>query len=68
MELLPSPDVRMTSENPSGLGFESIWMSMEESRSHSAEVCGKVRGGSNDAGIENPPHSTNRRTAQKTVQ
>jgi hypothetical protein len=41
--MLPSLDVMMTSENPSGFGCESIWTPREESRSQRADVCGKVR-------------------------
>jgi hypothetical protein len=49
MDKLPSLDVMTTLENPSDAGCESIRMSREESRSHSAEVCVKMRGGTNES-------------------
>ena len=49
MDKLPSFDVITTLENPSDAGCDSIRMSREESRSHSAEVCVKMRGSSNES-------------------
>lgn len=63
--LLPSPDVTMTSDNPSDLVCVSMWM-VRELRSQVDEVWVKVSGRSNNDSDRNSRHSIDQKRCKTT--